>query len=216
MVCCTPPARLHDAHRVADRLDADLVDRELARIVRGLDVGNVVQVFGFHGRHYNSRLNYSGIADANRFLDAFGVQPYRRQEFGRVAMVDEAVRQSQQQRPGIRLRKHFQHGAARPAHDLVLFDGDDQLVRRREPRHQVGVDRLHEAHVGDRRVEFLRGLERRLHHRAEREDGDLLAVRVFDFAFADRECKKTPSARQHPGPCRADTGPPPAHRSGTR
>jgi hypothetical protein len=32
MVCCTPP-RAHDLDRMADRLDADLVDGELARIL---------------------------------------------------------------------------------------------------------------------------------------------------------------------------------------
>ena len=49
MVCCAPPGRsmIRTGWRIG--LDAHLVDRELARIVRGLDVGNVVQVFGFHG-----------------------------------------------------------------------------------------------------------------------------------------------------------------------
>jgi len=40
---------LLDLDRVADRLDADPVDRELARVGGALDVGDVVQVLGFHG-----------------------------------------------------------------------------------------------------------------------------------------------------------------------
>jgi hypothetical protein len=38
---------LLDAHGMADRFDADLVDRELARIGRGLDIGDALQV-AFH------------------------------------------------------------------------------------------------------------------------------------------------------------------------
>ena len=37
---------------------------------------------------------------------------------------------------------------------------------------ELGVERLHEAHVGDRRVELFGRGQRRLQHRAEREDRD--------------------------------------------
>ena len=56
--------------------------------------------------------------------------------------------------------------------------------------HELDVERLHEAHVGDRRVELLGGGERRMQHRPEREERD--AVRALrrlapDFALADRQ-----------------------------
>jgi len=44
---------LHDAHRVPDSLDADLVDGELAGIRARLDVGDVLQIAGFHGSDFN-------------------------------------------------------------------------------------------------------------------------------------------------------------------
>src|SRR5258706_2198626 len=173
---------LHDAHRMADRLDADLVDRQLARVGRGLDIGNVVQIFRLHDAIISPSKLLGNYA-LNRFLDAGGVQPYRRQEFCGVAVVDEAVGQPQQQRAGLRIRKDLQHRAARSAHDLVLFHGDDQLVRRGQSLHQLRVEGLDEAHVGDRGIELFGGLERRLEHRAESENGDSLALSP-DFALS--------------------------------
>ena len=45
-------------------------------------------------------------------------------------MVDESVRQSQQQGLYRNVGEHFQYRAARAAHDLVLLDRDDEFVRR--------------------------------------------------------------------------------------
>src|SRR4029079_2297895 len=58
---------LRDAHRVADRLDADLVDRELARIGQGLNVGDVLQVARFHGVDFTPRTSTGGSAPATDF-----------------------------------------------------------------------------------------------------------------------------------------------------
>ena len=55
---------------------------------------------------------------------------------------------------------------------------------------EVDVERLHEAHVGDRRVELLRRLQRRLQHRPEREDRDAMRAarrRPPHLAAADRQ-----------------------------
>src|SRR5207244_11375098 len=53
---------LHDAHGMADRLDPDLVDGELARIVARLNVRDIVQVASFHRLQFNIRVNHSDIA----------------------------------------------------------------------------------------------------------------------------------------------------------
>src|SRR5688572_9977567 len=58
---------LHDPHRVADRLDADLVDRELARVGQGLDVRDVLQVARFHGVDFTPRTSTGGSAPATDF-----------------------------------------------------------------------------------------------------------------------------------------------------
>src|SRR3954470_3847137 len=50
------------------------------------------------------------------------------------------------------------------------------MVRGGKLFHQLDVERLYETHVGDRRVQRLRRVERRLEHRAEGKDGDALAL----------------------------------------
>ena len=50
MVCWTPPLLSRDADRMADGLDADLVDREVAGIRRALHVWNGEAIRGIHCR----------------------------------------------------------------------------------------------------------------------------------------------------------------------
>jgi hypothetical protein len=45
-------------------------------------------------------------------------------------------------------------------------------VRKREALDELDIERLDEAHVGNRGVEARRRLERRLQHRAESKDRD--------------------------------------------
>ncbi len=54
----------------------------------------------------------------------------------------------------------------------------------RQALDQVDVQRLHEAHVRDRRIEFVAGQDAVRDHRAERQDGDVLAAAAH-FALAD-------------------------------
>src|SRR5258706_12706321 len=55
---------LHDPRRMPDRLDADLVDCELARVGQRLDVGNVLQVARLHGVDFTPRTSTGGTAAA--------------------------------------------------------------------------------------------------------------------------------------------------------
>jgi len=80
----------------------------------------------------------------------------------------------------------FEHRATRAAHDLMLLHRDQQFVGFGKPLHQVRIQRLDEAHVGDGRIQIFRRFQRRLHHRAKSENGNLFAFSP-DFAFADRE-----------------------------
>src|SRR5688500_15906039 len=101
----------------------------------------------------------------DRLLDARGIEPHRRKQPARVAVIDEAVGQPEEQHLGL-ASQDLAHCGARAAHHLVLFDGDEKLVRSRELPHHVDIERLHEAHVHDRGVEGLPGLERSFEHRA--------------------------------------------------
>ena len=60
------------------------------------------------------------------------------------------------------------------------------MVAPRELFQELDIERLHEAHVRDRRIERLGGFERRLQHRAERKDRDPFALPA-DLALADRD-----------------------------
>jgi len=90
-------------------------------------------------------------------------------------VVDETVRQPEQQHAPLEAHvgERLAHRAARAAHHLMLLDGDQQLVGFGEPAQQLEVERLDEAHVGDRRVELDGGFERRPQHRAEGEYRDV-------------------------------------------
>ena len=75
---------------------------------------------------------------------------------------------------------------------------------------ELDVERLDEAHVGDRRVELLRRGERRVQHAAEREERDAAAAPragAADLALADRQRRHRRRRRRRRDPRRADSGP---------
>ena len=77
------------------------------------------------------------------------------------------------------------------AADRAFLDGDQQFVLGGEAQHQIAVERLGEARVGDRgrkaaRGEFLGRLQRFGEPGAERQDGDARAL-AQDAALADRQ-----------------------------
>ena len=57
-----------------------------------------------------------------------------------IAVLDEAVGQAEEQHVDLAPGEGFENRAARAAHDLVLLDRDDQLVRAGQLAHEVGVD----------------------------------------------------------------------------
>ena len=81
---------------------------------------------------------------------------------------------------------------ALPAPPATTFSSivTSAVVVQREARHEIDVERLDEAHVRHRRVELLRGAERRLDHAAEREDRDPVRPprrRAAHLALAHRQ-----------------------------
>ncbi|KGX49628.1 hypothetical protein Y025_5571 [Burkholderia pseudomallei TSV32] len=135
-------------------------------------------------------------AFANRFGDAVAVEAAQRQQLRRIAVIDETVRQAELQHraDGAAFHHRLDACGTRAAHHAALLDGDEVVVRPRERLHELGVDRLHEAHVRDGRVKRVGRRERRRHHRAERENRDALAVRLrraaAHFALAERDLGK--------------------------
>ena len=129
----------------------------------------------FMGVDFNIRVNYSGYyALGSTFWMPAASSPTEASSLaGSPWSMKRSGRPSSSTRFSIAVGERLAHRAAGAAHDLVLFDGDEQLVVRRELVDQLDVQRLHEAHVGHRRVERLGRLQRRLQHRAEREDRDL-------------------------------------------
>ena len=96
------------------------------------------------------------------------------------------------------------------AADRAFLDGDQHLVLARQPVDQVGVERLGEAGVGDRRrqavgVELLGRLEAFGEPRAEGEERDLAAL-AQDAAAADLERHALARASRRRRPRRADSG----------
>src|SRR5713226_7199817 len=117
-------------------------------------------------------------ARAGRGDDAYPVQADGSEQLRLVAVVDVAVGKPQlKERRADRARgERFGHGASRAARDRVFFDGHDELVGPRQLCREIRIQGLHEAHVGDGRVELLAGLERGLQQVAEREQGDTFSA----------------------------------------
>ena len=74
-----------------------------------------------------------------------------------------------------------------PPWTALLVDGDQELVGGCHLDHHVDVQRLHEAHVDDGRVQGLRRLERVPEHRPEGEQCNAFAAAAA-LRFADRQC----------------------------
>jgi hypothetical protein len=111
-------------------------------------------------------------------------------------MVDEFVRQPEmedRQRETLR-DETFRDCAARAARDDILFERHERLVRAREMGDELRIDGFDEAHVGDRRVDFLGRGQGRIKHAAESEQRD--AVRppprlATDLALAYSELRQS-------------------------
>jgi hypothetical protein len=119
-------------------------------------------------------------------------------------VVDERVGQPEMQHRDHDARggKRLGDGAAGAAGHDVLLDGHERVVRAREREHEIDVERLDEAHVGDGRIQRLAGRARGRHRRAEREDRDALRAPLrlaHDRALPDRSVSSVGSTAT-PGP----------------
>src|SRR5574340_1567254 len=199
-VCCTPmllsftftgwrmplmPTRLMARWRIS---------AELCTSAMGLDLGMVMA--GLLSSCGSAELwSIRNSLTGQSFFDArgqpAGVQPAVRQHLPMLALFDETVGQAelQQRRNNAVLLQAFRDRAARAALHGVFFHGHHQLVFAREAQHQLGIQRLDEAHVGNAGVELLAGLERRCQHRAERQNRDLAAF-APQLALAHRQSEE--------------------------
>ena len=99
-----------------------------------------------------------------------------------------------------REREEVEHVVAEAA-DRSLLDRDEHLVVGGELQDQLGVQRLHEASVGDgdadlavgRRLDHARRLDRRREPRAQRQDGD--AASAGGRLASHGPCRRAPPCR---------------------
>src|SRR5581483_3842310 len=80
----------------------------------------------------------------------FSIQSAFGEQFFRIAVLDEAIRQPEVEHGGdqARRRQEFIHRATGAAADDVFLDGNEELMGARQLRDERLVERLHEAHVG--------------------------------------------------------------------
>src|SRR5688572_19696422 len=133
------------------------------------------------GISFRSRAFMGSFYVRNGLLDALGIQPHRSKQPSRVAVIDEAVGQAEQQDLRLPLQ-NLADRRARAAHDLVLLDRNKQFMVFRKLLDQLRIQGLYEAHIDHGGVEGLAGLERWLQHRAESEDRDALPG-PYDHCF---------------------------------
>src|SRR5512135_2139803 len=186
-VCCAPPER--SWMRIGCRI-ALTPTRSIASL-------RVSALAWTSGMLYRSRdfikpilhpTDLLGYYAADRFHYPCRIQAYRCEQRGRVAVVDEAVGQSEQQHAGLEahVRQRLAHRAPGAAHHRMLLDRHEQLVRLGQPPHELAVERLDEAHAGDRGLERGRSLERRPQHGTEREQRDASSL-AAQLAAAHRQ-----------------------------
>ena len=106
--------------------------------------------------------------------DARRIQSHIGELFMVLGMIDIAVGQTQMQNAldHALLRQQLGHATARTTGDRVLLQRDQDLVTRGQIQDQRLIERLDEAHVGDRGIDDLGGLQRGLDQRTEGEQGD--------------------------------------------
>ena len=133
-------------------------------------------------------------ARVDRRDDAGRIEPAGRQQLRRVAVIEEPVGQPEMQHGNRDAGRgqRFGDAAAGAAHHDVFLDRDERRVVLGEPQHELDVERLHEAHVDDGRVERLRRGQRVRHDAAEREERD--AVRCAGRIRAGSRPRPTGSA----------------------
>jgi hypothetical protein len=90
------------------------------------------------------------------------------------------------------------HLGAGAAYQGIFLDCDQQFVVGSQLRTSSVVERLDEAHVGDRGVQCLARFQRRRQQAAEGEQGDPLALPA-DFALAQGQGAE-PGLDRAPGP----------------
>jgi hypothetical protein len=83
-------------------------------------------------------------------------------------------------------RQRLANRAARPAHDLVLFHGHDQMMRVGDPFQEIDIQRLDEAHVDHRGVERVAGSSAGLSIAPKARMADALALPA-NLRLADRD-----------------------------
>src|ERR671939_1931785 len=168
IVCCAPPERsvMRTGWRIALMPTWSMASFRESGLActSGIFAGMFCRSRAFINTDFTIPTKLVGHRLFDRCTDAFGIEADGGEELRRVAVVDEPVGQAQQQHAPFNLEgsKGFAYRAAGAAHHLVFFDGDDQTMALGELPHQLHIERLHEAHVGDRGVERLRRLERRL------------------------------------------------------
>ena len=185
----------------------------------GRFMGGIV-IRAYHAAGLTRRSAPGGGRSAPRSTrsDARASSPHAASSSRRIAVIDECVGQPEMQ------HRHRDAGgrealgdrAAGAARDDVFLDRDERVVRARELRARARVERLHEAHVGDGRVELVGGGER---GRSTAPNARIAmrsraALRfAAHLALADRQRRHARRRPRRRGRCRADSAPPPACRS---
>src|SRR3954447_11345810 len=127
MVCCAPPRRslIRTGWRIA--LMPTWSMASLRESGLAWTSGMFWRSRAFINTDFTIPTNLVGHCLLDCCADAFRIQSDRSEQPGRVAVVDEAVGQAQQQHPLFDLEggKGFAYGAARSAHHLVFFHSND-------------------------------------------------------------------------------------------
>ena len=219
-----------DAHRMVDVLDADLVDRDAARVGAALHVvdGGRCGRGGVTGRSTVRR-----PPDGRRRPRGRPAAPAtggRASARGRTASRPAIARQSSREpcsmnwsgMPTCSTSRSMPCAArhsltALPAPPATAFSSTVTMRswRARQPADEFLVERLHEAHVDERRVEPLGERLAGRHHRAEGEQQQAAAALAAQLGLAHGQRGHLPARDACPGPGRADSAPPPARRGVT-
>ena len=230
---------VREQQRIAQASDADLVDGEVALVASRLHVGNRHDTAGLFGLVHGVTEDCSGSRRL-QIPSGGGLGPrrspvarrtarrrrprcpWRRDRQRRGAAPGSPWSMKRSGKPEVQdrhrdagRRQRFGHRAAGASGDHALLDVTSASCSRASRHHEIDVERLDEAHVGDGRVERLGRRERGMQHRAEGQDRDAMR-RVLRLAPQLRPCRSAArSSRlrsQRPARRRADSAPPRAFR----
>ena len=131
--------------------------------------------------HRASRLSSCCSAVIRRAMPGGG-EPVRLELLGARRLLDQPVRDAERDDPHLGMRRLQRLGqvGAEAVHDGALLDRHQRAVLLQQQLQHRVVERLEETGVDHRAVDAVGGeqlgrLQRRLHHRADRQDGDVLA-----------------------------------------